>query len=549
MQSKYGSHHAPNDSIELTKKPSIVREMALTQLVSFRSSKALLRCLSTKTLPWRWPSPLSRPAVTSGGHTYTYGDLHEAAGTIHNALGDVRGRRVGVSLTPSFGFVATMAGIWLGGGGVVPVAGGGWKGVVRDAGCHTVVGSDGVEGEMVGDLNEMRGLVVEKNGELGSVSQNEVMEGDNMTARLENKKRMERDEDVAMLLYTSGTTGKPKGVVWTHDMIQYQVKVLSEAWKWCSQDRIVSALPLNHVHGLVNVVLCSLHNGAHVELMERFDVNAMWDRLDSGDITVFMGVPTMYRRLIKRHDERSKDLRGGVRDLRLSICGSAALDGETWERWEQISGKAILERYGMTEVGMALSNGYEENKRLKEKVGCPLKGVMVKVAAEDELRIKGPGVFKRYWRREEETRCAFDGDGWFKTGDVVTTDQDGNYAIVGRLSTDIIKSGGYKISALEIERMLSSHGEIDECAVVGIEDADLGQQVMAMAVPRNIDDKDCINESTLLAWIKERLPRYKVPRRVLFVPSLPKNNLGKIQKKIIHQALVGTDWELLAAAG
>ena len=326
----------------------------------------------------------------------------------------------------------------------------------------------------------------------------------------------------ALLLYTSGTTNKPKGVVHTFSSLQHQVMSLSEAWGWSGKDHILSVLPLHHIHGVVNVVLCSVWNGATCEFMN-FDPEKVWQRFKQ-PMTLFMAVPTMYHALSTSFDERKdkEEIKKGCAEIRLMVSGSAALPVTLLMRWKEITNHTLLERYGMTEIGMALSNPLE-GQRVPGTVGFPLPSVQT-CTKDGELLVKGPGVFAEYWGKPEITKDSCDGD-WFRTGDVVR-EQEGRYTILGRQSTDIIKCGGYKVSALEVENALLNHEAIDECSIVGLEDAEWGQCVAAAVVA----SKSMTLEG-LRSWCGSRLAPYKVPSQLLVVPSLPRNAMGKVVKR------------------
>jgi malonyl-CoA/methylmalonyl-CoA synthetase len=341
-----------------------------------------------------------------------------------------------------------------------------------------------------------------------------------------------------MILYTSGTTSRPKGVVTTHANIASQITTLVEAWEWSSDDRILLCLPLHHVHGIINVVSCALWSGAACEMLPRFDAKAVWERIASGELTLFMAVPTIYLKLIAEWEasspERQKALSAGAAKLRLMVSGSAALPVSTLKRWKEITGHTLLERYGMTEMGMALSNSYR-GERIPGTVGKPLPGIEVRLVNErghevpagspGEIEVRGPSVFREYWRKPEATRDAFR-DGWFRTGDMALI-ENGVYRILGRNSIDILKTGGHKVSALEIEEVLRTHPSIAECAVVGIPDPEWGERVAAAIVLKN-GAKLRLEE--LRAWAKERLATHKVPSRLLTMEALPRNAMGKVTK-------------------
>ena len=300
-----------------------------------------------------------------------------------------------------------------------------------------------------------------------------------------------------MILYTSGTTSRPKGVVTTHANITAQIMSLVEAWEWSADDRIVLCLPLHHVHGIINVVSCALWSGATCEMLPRFDANAVWERIASGGLTLFMAVPTIYVKLIAAWDAASPERRAALSQacakLRLMVSGSAALPVSTLERWKEISGHTLLERYGMTEIGMALSNPLR-GERVPGSVGTPLPSVEVQLVGENgepvapgtpgEIEVRGPSVFAEYWGKPDATRDAFR-DGWFRTGDTAVV-ENGVYRILGRTNIDILKTGGHKVSALEIEEALREHPAVAECAVVGVPDPEWGERVAAAVVL-----KDC----------------------------------------------------------
>jgi malonyl-CoA/methylmalonyl-CoA synthetase len=346
----------------------------------------------------------------------------------------------------------------------------------------------------------------------------------------------------ALMLHTSGTTGRPKGVVHTHGSIAAQVDALLEAWAWSDRDRILLVLPLNHVHGLVNVTLCALAARACCEAPGGFDAEATWSRLSSGELTLFMAVPTIYSRLIAAWDAADQETRGrwstGASRLRLMVSGSAALPVSTLERWEQLTGHVLLERYGMTELGMALSNSL--TRRVPGHVGEPLPGVEVRLvddAGSDvadgepgELLVRGRNVFHEYFRRPDATAEAFR-DGWFRTGDVAVHEPDG-YRMLGRSSVDIIKTGGEKVSALEIEEVYRTHPGVADCAVVGVDDAQWGERV-CIAIVRTPGATD--EAESLRAWGKQRLAPAKVPSRHVFVDALPRTTLGKTLKPEVKQ--------------
>lgn len=334
------------------------------------------------------------------------------------------------------------------------------------------------------------------------------------------------DSDDALVIYTSGTTGKPKGVVHTHRSVAAQISGMVEMWGWTSDDRTLCVLPLHHVHGVVNITLTSVSVGATLEAPGSFDAIATWERFASGELTVFMAVPTIYSRLVAAWTEASEETKTrwslGASRLRLMVSGSAALPVSTLENWKSISGQVLLERYGMTELGMVLSNTLDE--RVPGHVGWPFPGVEVRLEDSGGLLVCSAQMFDRYLNRPDATAESFDGE-WFRTGDVaVETDQ--GYRLLGRASVDIIKSGGEKVSALEIEEVFRTHEAIADCAVVGLPDEEWGQRV-AMAW---VGESDAVSADELRSWGKERLAPAKVPVAWLCVEELPRNAMGKVVK-------------------
>ena len=344
-----------------------------------------------------------------------------------------------------------------------------------------------------------------------------------------------------MILYTSGTSNRPKGVVTTHANITAQIESLVEAWEWSADDRILLCLPLHHVHGIINVVSCALWAGAACQILPRFDANAVWDSIAGGRLTLFMAVPTIYTKLIARWDAASavhrKVLSSGCARMRLMVSGSAALPVSTLRRWKEISGHILLERYGMTEIGMALSNPLHGD-RVPGSVGKPLPGVEVRLVGEDgmpvspgtagEIEVRGPGVFTEYWGQPEATRDVSRA-GWFRTGDTAVV-ENGVYRILGRTSIDVLKTGGHKVSALEIEEVLRKHPAVAECAVVGVPDAEWGERVAAAVV---LNEGQVLDLPSLRTWALKLMAAHKVPSRLLVLDALPRNAMGKVLKSSV----------------
>ena len=336
-------------------------------------------------------------------------------------------------------------------------------------------------------------------------------------------------------LYTSGTTGKPKGAVHTDASLGAQMRALHEAWALSARDVLLHVLPLHHMHGLCIALLPMLTARGATRMLPRFEARATWDAM--ADSTVFMAVPTIYSKLLAAFDSAAKSdrdrWRASAQALRLATSGSAALPASLAERWKAITKDIPLERYGMTEIGVGLSNPLE-GPRKPGSVGRPLSIVETKMTDDGELLVRGPGVFTGYFERPEATQAAF-ADGWFKTGDTVAKDDDGTFRILGRTSVDILKSGGYKLSALEIEEVLREHPEIAEVAVVGLPDETWGERVVACIVAKGSPP----TAEEVRSFARERLASYKVPKDVIVMEDLPRNAVGKVIKPELVSRLRG----------
>ena len=471
----------------------------------------------SKSLPFS-----GKTAIIAEGKSYSYADLHQAADQFSYRLltgqQDLSEARVAFMVPPGFDYVRVQWGIWQAGGVVVPLCLSypipSLRYTIENSGADILVVSP-----------EFEDLMKELASELGCRF---IVLGKNENGKAQNLPDID-DARGAMILYTSGTTNLPKGVVSTHANLNAQISALIEAWKWTSADSTVCVLPLHHVHGVVNVVSCSLWAGASCEFMPNFSEKGIFDLIREERINVFMAVPTIYFKLIAYWETQSeavqKELTEALANLRLMISGSAALPVSVMERWQTISTHLLLERYGMTEIGMALSNPYD-GPRVAGHVGYPLPGVSVRLSEEGEIQIKGANVFKEYWQKPEATSESFTEDGWFQTGDIAALDELGGYRILGRNSVDIIKSGGNKISALEIEEVLRQYPGIKDCSVVGLPNDEWGELVAAAIVTQGVVDEKALN-----IWMREQMPAYKTPRKYLVVSELPRNTMGKETKK------------------
>ena len=475
----------------------------------------------------------NRVAVQSGPRPYTYAELLEASRKVALALlegrDDLHEARIAFLAPPGFEYACIQWGIWRAGGIAVPLCEKhplpSMEYVLQDTGAACLVCTP-----------EFREFL-DPLGALAPIRLFEDLSGGEGNLPAVGPGRR------AMILYTSGTTGLPKGVVTTHGHIRAQITALTQAWEWGPDDRVLNVLPLHHVHGIINMLGCALWSGACCEFLPRFEPGAVFDSFRKGRVNLFMAVPTIYFKLIGHFQElpekEQKKLAECMGRFRLMVSGSAALPVSVLEQWREISGHTLLERYGMTEMGMAISNPYRGERR-PGAIGQPLPGVQVRLAGETggevpegtpgEIQVKGPNVFSEYWGKPEETQKAFTPDGWFMTGDIAVY-EDGSYRILGRNSVDIIKSGGYKISALEIEEVLRTHPGVKDCGVVGIPDLEWGEVIGAGLVSegRNLD------LNALGDWLKTRMPSYKVPRQYLVLDELPRNVLGKVTKNALKE--------------
>jgi malonyl-CoA/methylmalonyl-CoA synthetase len=342
--------------------------------------------------------------------------------------------------------------------------------------------------------------------------------------------------DLAAILYTSGTTGRSKGAMLTHGNLLSNALVLKEAWSWQTGDVLIHALPIFHVHGLFVASHGALLGGSRMIWFGRFDARAVVARLP--EATVFMGVPTLYVRMLAE----SGLTREACKPMRLFISGSAPLLVETFNAWRERTGHTILERYGMSETVMLTSNPYRpESARRGGTVGLPLPGVGVRVHDDKgsplpagevgNIQVKGPNVFKGYWRMPEKTADEFTTDLWFKTGDVGRLGTDGYLTIVGR-SKDLIISGGYNVYPAEIEAVVNELPGVAESAVIGVPHPDFGEAVVAVVVPR---PGATVDGAAIAAQLRQRIANFKLPKQVFVVPELPRNSMGKVQKNLLRE--------------
>ncbi len=346
-------------------------------------------------------------------------------------------------------------------------------------------------------------------------------------------------DDLAAFLYTSGTTGRSKGAMLTHDNLISNAVTLAAHWRFTEADVLLHALPIFHTHGLFVATNVTAVSGASMIFLPKFDLDALVDLMPKA--TVLMGVPTFYTRLLG--DPRfTRDL---THDMRLFISGSAPLLAETHVEFEARTGHRILERYGMTETNMNTSNPYDGDRRAGT-VGLPLPGVELKITDRETgetlpqgevglIEVRGPNVFKGYWQMPEKTKAELREDGFFLTGDLGRIDADGYVSIVGR-DKDLIISGGYNIYPKEIELLLDDQPAVLESAVIGVKDADFGESVLGVLVPR---PGATIDRDAVMAALSGSLARFKQPRRLEIVEELPRNTMGKVQKNLLRERFGG----------
>ncbi|ELP68522.1 acyl-CoA synthetase [Streptomyces turgidiscabies] len=359
-------------------------------------------------------------------------------------------------------------------------------------------------------------------------------------------------ESPALIVYTSGTTGPPKGAVIPRRAVATTLDALADAWQWTDEDVLVHALPLFHVHGLILGILGPLRRGGSVRHLGRFATEGVTRELNDG-ATMLFGVPTMYHRIAEALPD-DPELAGALGRARLLVSGSAALPVHDHERIATATGRRVVERYGMTETLMLCSSRWTppdprpsvraDGEPRAGTVGVPLPGVELRLVEEDgapitaydgesvgEIQVRGPNLFTEYLNRPDATAAAFTADGWFRTGDMAVRDPDGYVRIVGRKATDLIKSGGYKIGAGEIENALLEHAGVREAAVTGEPDADLGERIVAWIVPA--DPQSPPDADELANHVAARLAPHKRPRVVRYLDALPRNDMGKIMKRAL----------------
>jgi malonyl-CoA/methylmalonyl-CoA synthetase len=345
--------------------------------------------------------------------------------------------------------------------------------------------------------------------------------------------RLPEADAIAVIGYTSGTTGPSKGAMLRHRNLAANAVAVTTAWHWTATDRLLLMLPLFHVHGLCVGMHGTWSVGGTVDLRRTFDVAEAFDVIDRGGATMFFGVPTMYVRMVAEASARGR----APRPIRLYVSGSAPLSAQVFEEFKATFGQAILERYGMTETIMSLTNPYDGERR-PGTVGGPFPGQEARIVGvrsrrpvgpevDGEIQVRGPHVFAGYWDRPDATAEAFDANGWFNTGDLGRVSADGYVTITGR-AKELIITGGYNVYPREVEEILMAHPGVAEAGVVGMPDAEFGEQIVAAVVRRTGVPE--VDASTLMTFCRENLAAYKKPKRIVFVEALPRNAMGKVVK-------------------
>lgn len=464
-----------------------------------------------------------RVALRFGARSLTYGQLAAAAGALAGRVRDAG--RVAVWATPELETAVAVVGTLLAGKAAVPLnPKSGDKElahILSDSAPAVVLAAPGAQ--LPSALAVLPRIDVEADA-TGPVPEEHGTDG-----------------DPALVVYTSGTTGPPKGAVIPRRALAATLDALADAWQWTGDDVLVHGLPLFHVHGLVLGILGPLRRGGSVRHLGRFDTHGVTREMNDG-ATMLFGVPTMYHRIAEALPA-DPELARALGRARLLVSGSAALPVHDHERIAAATGRRVVERYGMTETLMNTSVRADGQARAGT-VGVPLPGVELRLVEEDgtaiaeydgetvgEIQVRGPNLFTEYLNRPDATAAAFTADGWFRTGDMAVREPDGYVRIVGRKATDLIKSGGYKIGAGEIENALLEHPGVREAAVTGEPDADLGERIVAWIVPA--DPQSPPGERELADHVAGRLAPHKRPRVVRYLDALPRNDMGKIMKRAL----------------
>ena len=502
------------------------------------------------TLPTSLPDALLRAAESTPdkafihfeGRSYSYaaiqGQVAFIAGTLAT-YGLAKGERVALYLENSPAFVTTYLGVLWCGGAVVPVntryREDELRHMLTDSGARLVVTD--TAGKVEIDKVKDDAPAVEKTVAL---TQGTSLDRTAWTTLTEPQPLFTEPyplthDDLAVIGYTSGTTGHSRGAMLTHGNFLSNSAAVTRAWRWTSDDHLLLVLPLFHMHGLGVGLHGTLLQGATLTLRSKFDAEDVYQTLLAGEVTMFFGVPTLYQRLL--NVAKTKDEKPNVR---LLVSGSAPLSAQTYKEVEAYLGLGILERYGMTETVMIAGNPFE--KRRPGTVGVPFDGVELRIAGEQnealptgetgEVQLRGPSITKGYWQQSEATEAAWTSDGWFKTGDLGFLDEDGYLTLNGR-ARDLIISGGFNVYPREVEEVLCAFEGVEEVAVLGLPHDDLGEQVVAAIVGE-------ADEAVLLEHAKAHIASFKKPKKIYHVDELPRNALGKVQKHLLKEQLLAS---------
>jgi malonyl-CoA/methylmalonyl-CoA synthetase len=480
----------------------------------------------------------AKPCIYFEDTIVTYAALRAQARAFAGMLASLSvapGDRVALFLGNSPDFLAAYLGTWLAGGVVVLVNTQyrqvELRHIFTDSGARVCVTDAALRTELERTRSELPALahVIEAGQGFDSAA---------AVLSLPQEDRLPHGDDLAVIGYTSGTTGRSKGAMLQHRNLIANITNLREAWRWTADDHLLLTLPLFHAHGLMVGAHGTLTAGATMTLHRRFVADQVYDALCTEPLTMFFGVPTMYLRLIQEAQQTAER----PRSLRLYVSGSAPLSPQTFAEWKAITGQMILERYGMTETIMNTTNPYDGERR-PGTVGMPFPRQEARIVdvrtrrplpdnETGEIEVRGPHVFAGYWERPDATAAAFDPDGWFATGDLGHRDADGYYTISGR-AKELIISGGYNIYPREVEEVLEQCPGVAEVAVVGLPEAEFGEQVAAVVVRND----PALTRDALIDFCRDQLASYKKPRVVVFVESLPRNALGKVQKHLVREQI------------
>ncbi|KKD02503.1 acyl-CoA synthetase [Streptomyces sp. WM6386] len=484
----------------------------------------------TSLFPALTDAPADRPALRFGDRSLTYAELATATGLLAGSLRNAG--RVAVWATPTLETAVAVVAALRAGVPAVPLnpkSGEKELGhILSDSAPSLVLAAPG--DELPAAIRDLPRIDVTPDTTTATTTS---------TSTFTSTEETTTDEAPALVVYTSGTTGPPKGAVIPRRAIASTLDALADAWQWTGEDVLVHGLPLFHVHGLVLGILGPLRRGGSVRHLGRFSTQGVARELSDG-ATMLFGVPTMYHR-IAQSLSGEPELAKALGRARLLVSGSAALPVHDHERITAATGRRVIERYGMTETLMNTSVRADGEARAGT-VGVPLPGVELRLVEEDgapitsydgetvgEIQVRGPNLFTEYLNRPDATAAAFTADGWFRTGDMAVRESDGYVRIVGRKATDLIKSGGYKIGAGEIENALLEHPGVREAAVTGEPDADLGERIVAWIVPADPQSPPTAEE--LADHVARRLAPHKRPRVVHHLDALPRNDMGKIMKR------------------